>query len=163
KAINGNYTYYVTYTAPGIAESRPSGPLGPLNVVDGNALLSDLPPLTGAYNVPGAKINIYRNVDGQVDTFYRVGQVDPTTNPNLNFIDNVPDATITNSDLTTNPLYNVLDLDGPKIASNTLLVNVLSRTGNTYTNLFVPGTLSFQGNQNGNDLSAKTLNITSTS
>jgi flagellar hook protein FlgE len=158
-SIDGNYTYYVTWSAPGVPESRPSGPLGPINISDGSVLLSDLPSPTGAYNVPGATINIYRNVAGQPDSFYKVGQVDPTTDPDLSFVDNTSDSTITN---TSNPNYGVLDLDGPKITSNTLLVNVLARNGNTYTNEFQAGTLSFTGSKDESNLNPQTLQITGT-
>ncbi|HZZ27049.1 MAG TPA: flagellar hook-basal body complex protein [Pirellulales bacterium] len=162
QTINGNYTYYVTWSAPGVPESRPSGPLGPVNIADGNVLLSDLPGPTGVYNVAGAKINVYRNVTGQPDTFYRVAEVDPSTDPQLSYLDNIADSTITNNNLVSNPIYATLDLDGPKITGNTVLVNVLNRNGNTYANLFQPGELSFTGEQNGSNLSPKTLQITNT-
>ena len=78
----------------------------------------------------------------------------------MSFVDNTADSTITD---TSNPNFATLDLDGPKITNNTLLINVLSRNGNTYTNLFQPGTLSFTGDQDNSTLPAKTLQITNTS
>ena len=56
----------------------------------------------------------------------------------------------------------MLDPDGPTITTTTLLDNVLSRSGNTYTNLFQDGTLSFAGAKGGDTLGAKTLTITDT-
>jgi flagellar hook protein FlgE len=159
-SLTGNYSYFVTWSAPGVPESRPSAPLQPINISDGHVLLSGLPAPSGVYAIPGAKINIYRNTTTQTDTYFRVAQVDPTANPQLAFVDNVPDATISNQSL---PNYKVLDQDGPKINTNTLLTDVTSRNGNTYTHPFQAGTLSFTGSKAGSDLSAKSLTITSTS
>ena len=156
--LNGNYTYRITWSSTDstVHESRPSPPVS-VTVNDGRLVISDLTAPTGAY--AGGKINIYRNVAGQPDTFYRVAQL---SDPTQSFTDSTPDATITNSDLTANPAYKVLDPDGPTISTTTLLDNVLSRSGNTYTNLFQDGTLSFAGVKGGDTLGAKTLTITDT-
>jgi flagellar hook protein FlgE len=53
-----------------------------------------------------------------------------------------------------------IDLDGPKISSSTLLVNVLSRNGSSYDQLFQPGTLSFTGNKGGRELTTKDFEVT---
>ncbi len=158
-SLTGNYRYFITWSAPGVPESRPSAPLTPINISSGHVLLSNLPAPTGLYAIPGATINIYRTTPTQVDTYYRVAQIDPTTDPQLAFVDNVPDATITDQSL---PNFKVLDLDGPKINTNTLLVNITSRNGNTYTQPFQAGDLSFTGTKGGSDLTAKTLPITGT-
>jgi flagellar hook protein FlgE len=154
--LTGNYTYRITWNAPSstVPESRPSGPLGPINVTDGRLELSDFPPPSGQY--AGGTINIYRNVAGQPDSFYLVGKdVDPTST----FIDNTPDATLTSTDPTVNPNFGQLDLDGPKIDTNTLLTDVVSRDGDTYSHLFVPGELSFTPAKGGTTLGTKTLEI----
>ena len=154
--LTGNYTYRITWSATTstIPESRPSGPLGPINVTNGRLELNSFSSPTGQY--AGGTINIYRNVAGQPDTYYLVAKnVDPTST----FIDNVPDATVTSTDTIVNPNYAVLDLDGPKINTNTLLTDVVSRDGNTYTHVFEPGELSFTPVKGGRTLGTKTLEI----
>ncbi|HEY2760698.1 MAG TPA: flagellar hook-basal body complex protein, partial [Pirellulales bacterium] len=155
--LNGNYTYRITWSANDniTPESRPSPPVS-VTVTDGRLVLSGLTAPTGPpYAVAGGTINIYRNVAGQPDTFYRVGQVPDST---TTFTDSMSDLKAI--DTTNVPNYQVLDPDGPTIATTTLLKNVLSRSGNTYTNLFQRGTLIFTGAKGGDTLGAKTLTIT---
>jgi flagellar hook protein FlgE len=154
--LTGNYTYRVTWngTSSTIPESRPSGPLGPTNITNGRLLLNGFPPPTGEY--AGGTINIYRNVPGQSDTFFLVAS---NVDPSSSYVDNAADTKITSTDSLVNPDYKTLDLDGPKIDTNTALVDVVSRSGNTYTHVFTTGTLSFEGKKGGNDLGARTLQI----
>jgi flagellar hook protein FlgE len=156
--LNGNYTYRITWSANDsiTPESRPSPPVS-VTVTDGRLVLSgfDTPPVGSPY--VGGKINIYRNVAGQPDTFYRVGQIPDTA---TSFTDSMSDAEA--ADTTNLSNFRKLDLDGPTISTTTLLDNVLSRSGNTYNNLFQNGTLSFTGVKGGDTLGAKTLTITNT-
>ena len=154
--LTGNYTYRITWSAASstIPESRPTGPLGPINVTNGRLLLNGFPAPTDEY--VGGTINIYRNVPGQSDTFFLVASnIDPASS----YVDNAADSTITSDDPLVNPDYKVLDLDGPKVDTNTNLVDVVSRSGNTYSHLFTAGTLSFEGKKGGNDLGTRTLEI----
>ncbi|HZZ71951.1 MAG TPA: flagellar hook-basal body complex protein, partial [Pirellulales bacterium] len=108
---------------------------------------------TGIY--AGGTIQIYRNLSTDPSTFYHIG----SANAGDSFVDNAPDSAITD---TTAPNYKVLDLDGPKITNNTLLVDVISRNGSTYDHPFDVGTLDFTGHKGGAALSTQTLDITST-
>ena len=154
-SLTGNYSYYVTWVAPGVEESRPSALIGPRNVSSDRILLSNFPAPTGEYAVPGAQVRIYRNLANNSDTFFRVAEVDPADN----FVDYIPDSTISDGTL---PGYVALDADGPKIDGNTLLVNVLRRDGSDYNNMFQEGVLSFAPRKGGRSLDAKELTITST-
>ncbi|MDX1962530.1 MAG: flagellar hook-basal body complex protein [Pirellulales bacterium] len=153
--LTGQYQYYVTFsnTSLGTLESRPSAIVGPINVTGDRIRLDNLPAPTGEFAGPGARINIYRNTSSQTTTYYRLATIDPTTTTTGEvFVDNALDSAII-----ANP---VLDFDGPKINSGTLLSNVVSRDGSNYENLFGPGTLSFEGIKGGRTLDAKTLTIT---
>jgi flagellar hook protein FlgE len=159
-ALNGNYSYVVTYYKAGQPESRPSVLLGPQNVVNGRIELSNLPtpPAPGPGDTFPAydSIRIYRNLANDSSSFYLVGEV----SPGGSFTDSHPDASI--SDL-TNPGNQALGLDGPTINSNTLLVNVVKRDGLNYENLFGTGTLEFTPGKGGRTLGTKDFTITSTS
>lgn len=156
-SIDGNYSYLITYARTGEEESRPSLLLGPQNVVNNRVHLSNLPtpPVPGpgdsfpAYD----KVRIYRNLASDSNSFYLVGEVSPGDD----FTDSSSDAAI--SDL-TNPANKAIDLDGPKLSSNTLLVNVLRRDGLDFENLFEEGTLSFAGRKGGRALTPKEFTIT---
>lgn len=151
--LNGNYTYLVTYARTGEEESRPSLPLGPINVVNGRVHLSDLPPIPSGPGVPAYdKIRIYRNLASDASQFYLVDEVDP----GQDYTDSKSDASISDLSVSTNKL---VDMDGPKLASNTLLTNVLRRDGFDYENAFELGTLSFQGRKGGRALERKEFTI----
>src|SRR5690606_12034999 len=113
--LSGNYSYYVTFATapggPGVGDvSRPSPLIGPRNVVNGRIQLTDLPVDTsGDWSVR----RIYRNLSSDDSKFYFVGEI-PNNDPGVSFTDNIPDADILN-----NPQ---IDLDGPRITANTLLV-----------------------------------------
>lgn len=152
--LTGNYTYYVTFASatggPGFGvESRPTPPIGPINIVNGRVQLDNLPVDTsGQWNA----IRIYRNLAGDDSTFHFVAEL-----PNVagqTFTDNVSDATI--------QLNAKIDLDGPKINSSTLLTNVLRRDGNSSSSVFEEGLLEFAGRKGGRTLGTKSLEITST-
>lgn len=159
-SINGNYSYLVTYYRLGEEESRPSLLLGPQNIVNGRAQLTNLP--TPPAPPPGGgfpaydRVRIYRNLASDSSQFYLVGEVAPGED----FTDNRSDAAI--SDLNT--LGNqTIDLDGPKLDSNTLLVNVLKRDDLDYEQLFQIGTLEFTARKGERSLATKSFEITATS
>ena len=158
-AINGNYSYLVTYFRTGEEESRPSLVLGPQNIVNGRIHLTNLP--TPPVPPPGGgfpaydTVRIYRNLASDASSFYLVGEVAPGDD----FTDGRTDADISN--LTT-PGNQALDMDGPKVDSNTLLVNVVKREGLDYVNLFEVGTLEFTPRKGGRSLGTKSFDITAT-
>ncbi|MGC4003566.1 MAG: flagellar hook-basal body complex protein [Pirellulales bacterium] len=156
-ALNGQYSYYITYYNPSIGqESRPSSLVGPLNVGGGRIRLDNLPQPTGDFPTPPSTIRIYRNTAGQSSTFYRIDDIDPASvSGGKAYVDYTADTAIT-----ANP---TLDFDGPKINTNTLLTDVVKRDGNNYVQLFGLGTLSFAGSKGGRTLSAKEFTITPTS
>lgn len=159
-ALNGNYSYLVTFARAGEEESRPSLVLGPQNVVNGRVHLTNLPspppaPPDGSFPAYD-RVRIYRNLANDAGSFYLVGEI----NPGDDFTDSRSDTDI--SDLTV-PGNQLADLDGPKIDSNTLLVNVLSRDNLDYVNLFEVGTLEFTARKGGRALTAQSFDVTATS
>lgn len=159
QTINGNYTYLVTYARAGEEESRPSLAIGPQNVVNGRIELSNLPlpptpPPEGGFPAYD-KVRIYRNLSTDSSSFFLVEELDPGED----FIDMTPDSQI--SDLSI-PGNKTIDLDGPKIDSNTLLVDVVKRDGLNFENVFEVGELSFTGYKGERKLDEKTFTITDT-
>lgn len=158
--LTGNYSYMVTYYRAGDPESRPSEVIGPRSVVNGRLTLKDFPtpptpPVGGGFpDYDG--IRIYRNLAGDQNNFYLVGDVAPGDT----FTDNRADAEI--ADLTA-PGNQLLDVDGPGVNSSTLLSNVIRREGTSYQQMFQEGTLSYTGRKGGRTLGTKTLDITPTS
>jgi flagellar hook protein FlgE len=159
-SINGNYSYLVTYYRVGEEESRPSLLLGPQNVVNGRAHLSNLP--TPPLPPPGGgfpaydRVRIYRNLASDTSRYYLVGEVAPGED----FTDNRTDASISDLSVVTNQ---EVDLDGPKLDGNTLLVNVIKRDDLDYEQMFQVGTLDFTARKGGRTLSPKSFEITATS
>lgn len=158
--LNGNYSYMVTYFRAGEPESRPSVVLGPQNIVNGRIRLSDFP--TPPTPPPGGgfpaydEVRIYRNTATDQNSFYLVDSVAP----GADYTDSRTDAEISNLNV---PGNKALDLDGPTVDSNTLLVNVTSREGFEYVSPFKLGTLSFGASKGGRSLEPKTFQITATS
>ena len=154
--ITGNYSYYATYyhSSTG-AESRPSLLSDPVNVVAGRVHLTTLPvdPSDAQYN----SVRIYRNLATDSSSFFLVGEAAY----GADFTDSALDATIAAG--------TPLDLDGEKISSGTLLLNITKQSGNSssqalsYENLFVEGVLTFTGEKGGRELSDKTFTVTATS
>ncbi|MCA9106207.1 MAG: flagellar hook-basal body complex protein [Planctomycetales bacterium] len=140
-SLSGNYTYMITYATSGAPESRPTPYLGPVNIANGRIQLTNLPtpPTPGPGDTFPAydEIRIYRNIQSQSDAFYLVG----SANPGDSFTDGRSDAEI--SDLGTPPNKEI-DLDGPRINTGTLLVDVVKRDGQSYEDMFQEGTLTFQ-------------------
>ncbi len=157
--LTGNYSYMITYHKSGEADSRPSAMIGPQNIVSSRISLSDFP--TPPAPPPGGgfpaydEIRIWRNLAGDQNNFYLVDSVSPGDM----FTDNKSDAEISDLNTVGNQ---ILDLDGPRIDSNTLLTNVLKRDGFSYVNMFSEGTLTYQGQKGGRALGSKDFTITST-
>lgn len=159
-ALNGNYSYVVTYFRAGEAESRPSALIGPQNVVNGRILLENIPPPPApgpgdtfpAYDT----IRIYRNLVSDSGSYFLVGEV----SPGENFTDHRLDSDISNLATSGNQ---ALGLDGPTVNTNTLLVNVVKRDGLDFENMFQEGELEFTPSKGGRTLGAKTFTVTSTS
>lgn len=150
----GNYSYYVTWVGSGSTESRPTPLLGSFSVSESNRRIRiDNLPQPPAGNVDYSNIRIYRNTTGTngASTFYEVATlpIGETT-----FIDNVPDADIIVPG-------NEINLMGPKANLASRLVDVVVRDGQSYSNPFVEGTLTFTGTKGIRDLAAKELQITS--
>ncbi|PHR90658.1 MAG: flagellar biosynthesis protein FlgE [Blastopirellula sp.] len=157
--LNGNYSYLITYSAAGEEESRPSLVIGPQNIINGRIRLEDFPtpPTPGigdgfpAYD----KIRIYRNLSTDTENFYLVDEVSPGDE----FVDNKSDAAISDLDVIGNKQ---LDLDGPKINSNTFLIDVVKRDGLNFENMFQEGELAFTGYKGERSLGDKNFTITDT-
>lgn len=152
----GSYSYYVTFynSAGSGTETRPTSKVGPISITDttGGRIrldLSDIPAPTDAnYN----KMRIYRSNEDGVD-FRLVETVDApgTVGFEDSFVDNMSNTVLATQD--------ELNLDGPSPSPTTKLVDILIREGNTYSNPFVPGRLSFAGEKDGVTLSTKYLDI----
>ena len=152
QVISGNYSYYVTYVAADGTESRP-GPLsGPLNVTNGRVTIDNLPQADIATTEWRTR-RIYRSLSTDSSSFHLVGEI-PNMDANEFFVDNYTDA-----DIMGNPS---IDLDGPKIGYSTCLVDVLSRDGSVYNQVFEEGTLEFTGKKGGRSLDTKEFEITAT-
>ena len=149
----GSYNYYVTFYNEGNGfESRPSGRIGPISISDNGrrVRIEDLPSPTSP---DFGHIRIYRNTAGSSEEFYLVDTLVTGTD---SFVDSSPDSVISDP---TNPNYDTLDLNGPPISLGLPLVEVVSRDGSTYNNLFPVGggTISFTGAKGGRDLATKEL------
>ncbi|MDZ4818166.1 MAG: flagellar hook-basal body complex protein [Planctomycetota bacterium] len=158
--IDGNYSYYVTFFNPvsGV-ESRPSPLIGPFNVNDGRVLVRAIPESTDPNITSGPySVRLYRNLSASASTFYQVADfVNPGPGEPRTFVDSNADSAIVNP-------ANALDFDGPKINSNTILVNIIKRDGANYLPLFEEGSLEFTGKKGGAELKPpKLFTITATS
>ncbi len=156
---SGSYSYYVTFynSASGTEESRPTAKFGPITA-DGTTSprirLDSLPVPTSA-DYDG--IHIYRNLANDQNSFYRVGTITPTEiagfATDVSFIDKSPDSTISSNE--------TINLEGPEIDFGTPLVEVVSRNGANYENLFQEGDLKFTGKKGGREQAQRELTITS--
>lgn len=149
--LNANYNYLVTFrqsAASGI-ETRPSPLSTPINVVNGRVLLGGFPPAPDAtYD----RLRIYRNLGSDSNSYHLVTELN--TAGTTVYTDNMSDTA-----LAAQP---TLDMDGPKITSNTLLLNVLSRDEFNFNSLFALGTLQFTGRKGGRQLETQSFTIAAT-
>lgn len=160
---SGAYEYYVTfYNSVSGEESRPTARFGPVTADATNApriRLDDIPepsanPATGGYD----GVRIYRNLTNNNNAFHLVDSITPVEiaamTTGISYVDNTPDAVISGN--------TEIDLDGPDISFGLPLVDVVSRSGSTYVNLFQEGELEFTGGKAGRSLATRSLTITST-
>ncbi|HPP53212.1 MAG TPA: flagellar hook-basal body complex protein, partial [Thermoguttaceae bacterium] len=152
--LTGNYSYYITFAQqpgppPAGEESRPTKLLGPVNVVNGRIQISNIPVPAGEWSY----VRIYRNLADDENSFHFVDWIDTPTFSG-GWTDN-----FTDEDIEGNP---TIDLDGPRIGYNTLLVDVLRRDGPNYLHVFEEGTLQFTGRKGGRSLATKEFTITDT-
>lgn len=158
--LNGNYSYMITYFKAGEPETRPSVLIGPQNIVNGRIHLTNLPtppvpPPSGGFPAYDS-IRIYRNTASDQNSFYLVD----TVAPGQDYTDSKSDTTISNLSLSGNKR---VSLDGPQVDSNTLLLNVLKRSGFEYQQVFTQGELSFSGRKGGRNLETQKFQVTATS
>jgi flagellar hook protein FlgE len=153
--LNGQYTYYVTFSN-GTIESQPSpAGISATSFVNGKAIVSVT--ATGDPNQWTVR-NVYRSVNDPPgnNNFYLVGTINGVTDATATLPDNTSDATLIANGQT-------LDLNGPKINSNTLLSNVVSFDGSNYNNVFPDlGTLAFTGRKGDRALTTQSMQVTST-
>jgi len=156
-SLNGNYSYMVTFFRSGEPETRPSPLIGPQTVAGGRVFLDNFPapPTPGNGIPPYDKIRIYRNLSNNQESFFLVDTIDLGES----YTDSKTDSEI--SDLEVNGNKRV-DLDGPRVDSNTLLVDIVRRDGFEYKSAFKLGTLEFTGRKGGRRLETRDLQITST-
>lgn len=158
---NGDYTYYITYynSANG-DETIPSSEFGSVIVnSETSGIRIDLSDLSPPDDADFNQIRIYRNPSGSASTFQLVDSVAaPGTGGHVSsYLDNTPTSGL--SAIT-------LDFDGrgsARAGAGTLLTDLTSRDGQTYSQLFEVGTLSFTGEIAGSDLETKSLEITAES
>jgi flagellar hook protein FlgE len=150
--LNATYSYLITYrqsTSDGI-ETRPSPLSNNVNVVNGRVLLRNIPQPDDPTEYD--KIRIYRNIESDSDAYFLVEEVDAGT---LVFTDNMSDATL--------ETQASIDMDGPKITGNSLLLNVVKRDELDYNAVFSEGSLAFTARKGGRQLETRTFTITSES
>ena len=146
--LSGNYSYYVTFEKDG-QESRPSPITDPVNVTNGRTVLNNLP-----VGDPAEWNNrrIYRNLATDSNSFHLVGEISGVTDAVV-VTDSSSDAEIS--------VNASLDLEGPRIIPSTLLVNVMSRDGSNYEQVFQEGALELSGKKGGSALATQELQIDS--
>jgi flagellar hook protein FlgE len=148
--LNAAYNYLVTFrqSAAGGIETRPSPLSTTLNVVNGRILLQNIPQPTDPVSYD--KIRIYRNLGTDTNAFHLLTEVNAGTTL---YTDSTSDATLSAAA--------EIDLDGPKITGNTLLVNVVKRDELNFNNLFSEGTLSMTARKGARQLETESLTIDS--
>ncbi|TWU27806.1 flagellar hook-basal body complex protein [Bythopirellula polymerisocia] len=161
---NGSYSYYVTYyNSTSGTETRPSARFGPVSADATTSPYIRLDNIPSPTNDPNSGsfdgVRIYRNQANSQNEFRLVGEINPTqvatfAPDNISFMDSSPDSAIASA-----PQIN---LDGPEISFALPLIEVISRDGSNYTNLFKEGVLDFTGAKGGRDLATKQFTITST-
>lgn len=156
----GSYSYYVTfYDSDAGVETRPTARIGTRTITEpGGRVRVDLSDLETPVDPEGRftfnQVRVYRHPSDDTSLYYRVDS-DPITVGTASFVDDVSDATLTRDDNTQ------LDLNGPIAQEDTRLVDLVTLSGTTYLeNLFQEGTLTYQAQKDGVDLTPKTLDIT---
>jgi|688.fasta_scaffold00132_45 flagellar hook protein FlgE len=156
-SLNGNYSYMVTFYRAGEPETRPSPLIGPQTVAGGRIFLDNFPtpPAPGNGIPPYDKIRIYRNLSNNQESFFLVDTIDLGES----YTDSKTDSEINDLQVSGNKR---VDLDGPRVDSNTLLVDIVRRDGFEYKSAFKLGTLEFTGRKGGRRLDTRDLEVTGT-
>ncbi|MBS0208089.1 MAG: flagellar hook-basal body complex protein [Planctomycetes bacterium] len=152
--LTGNYSYYVTFATatggPGHGfESAPSSLVGPLNVINGRVVLSNLPTdSSGQYTVR----RIYRCSATDPNSFTFVTEI-PNNTAGVSYTDNNSDASIASNA--------ALDMTGPRATTNTLLINLMQNSTTGLHHVFSSGgTLTLSATKGGRTLTTKSLTVT---
>jgi flagellar hook protein FlgE len=126
--------------------------------VNGRIQLSNFPtPPTPGPGIPDYdSIRIYRNLANNQDSYFLVD----TIGLGQTYTDSKSDSTISN--LVT-PGNKRVNLDGPTVDSNTLLVDVVRRDGFQYQNIFKEGTLEYKAKKGGRALDNRIFTVTANS
>jgi flagellar hook protein FlgE len=152
--INGNYSYHVTFyrLSDGI-ETRPTALQGPISINSANQRIriTNIPQPSVQDIADGfTQIRIYRTVSDSNDDFYRLATIPAGQGT---YMDSASDASIEDPS-------KLIDLNGPKITNDTLLTDVVQRSGSDYVNIFSgPGTLSFKASKGGKETPTKTFEV----
>lgn len=160
---DGVYTYYVTYYNPtSQVETRPTTEIdgGSITELGGGRIRLNLADLQPPTDNGFTNLRIYRNTAGGSE-FYRLpitGDLPAPTalTPATAYMDSFSNDEI-------EAAGNLINLDGPPAGRATLLTDLLTRTGDTYSSPFQEGTLSFSGKKSGVGLTPKEFTITPTS
>lgn len=155
--VTGDFTYFVTYGNTLNPEegmvSRPAELSSSLNTNSGRVLLYNLP--RNPTDPQWEYRHIWRRDNASADSNWHLVTSFQDVTSDLVLVDNRPN---TGPDGILN--QPILDLDGPRIQTNTYLKDVLLRDGNSYEQVFQTGTLEFTGRKGGRALSAKEFEIT---
>lgn len=150
----GAFSYYVAWTdASGSFESRPTPLIGTFAISElGRRIIIEnipQPPSDSGFD----RVKIYRNSAISPGRHFEVATLPVGQD---SFVDNVPDSA----------LGSEIDLMGPKANSGTLLMNLVTRNGDNYSQPFADAatgaTLSFTGRKGDRDVGTKTLEINNT-
>lgn len=157
---NGTFSYYVTYYNPssGGVESLPSEVIGPVAASDSTGSVRlDLSTLTQPTDANFTSVRIYRNLSGDPGEFRLLDTIPSSTvgNTDSSYIDKAISSSISSND--------EIDFNGPRALGGTFLVDLVTREGSAYPNLFEEGTLSFKGSQGGSTLDSKEFELTANS
>ena len=180
--LSGKYSYYVTY-ANGNLESRPQPlPVDSPLLNDNQVQLSSFP-WDASQPPQWTSLRIYRNTTDQAgdSNYYKIGEITPppitSTDPVIaaqeaaaqvtfmsgqTYTDNDTDASIRLGG-------QILNMHGPAANSQTLLKDIVTYDGSTYSNAFpldwttqnAAGTLQFTGTKGGRTLTAQSVQVTS--
>jgi flagellar hook protein FlgE len=148
-AVDSVYTYYVTYyNASTQIETRPTALKGPVSVNADNQRIriQDIPIPA---DVTFTEKRIYRSLGDDASEHYLVDSIPVGQTV---YMDSTADADIENNA--------TVDLDGPKIAADTLLTEIRQRSGTDYVQLFSgPGTITFTAEKGDVALPAKSFEV----
>lgn len=154
--ITGDFTYYVTYgntenPDEGLV-SRPTELSSSINTNSGRVLLYNLP--SNPTDSEWQYRHVWRRDNASSDSNWHLVTTMHDVTSDVTLVDARPNTG-------TDGIFNepILDLDGPRIQTNTLLTNVLRRDGGSYEQAFQLGTLEFAGRKGGRTLSTKEFEI----